>query len=33
MKFAFATAPQVCTWQEVLDVWLAADDVPFWESG
>ncbi len=33
MKFAFATAPQVCTWQEVLDVWKAADEVPFWESG
>lgn len=33
MKFAFATAPQVCTWQEVLDVWVAADAVPFWESG
>jgi F420-dependent oxidoreductase-like protein len=33
MKFAFATAPQVCTWQEVLDVWLEADKLPFWESG
>ena len=31
MRFAFATAPQVCTWQEVLDVWVAADAVPFWD--
>ncbi|MCX6528649.1 MAG: TIGR03560 family F420-dependent LLM class oxidoreductase [Actinobacteria bacterium] len=33
MKFAFATAPQVCTWQEMLDIWTAADAIPFWESG
>lgn len=33
MKFAFATAPQVCTWQEILDIWTTADQIPFWESG
>lgn len=33
MKFAFSTAPQMCTWQELLDIWTTADQVPFWESG
>jgi F420-dependent oxidoreductase-like protein len=33
MKFAFSTAPQMCSWQELLEIWTAADEVPFWESG
>jgi F420-dependent oxidoreductase-like protein len=33
MRFAFSTAPQNCTWQEVLDIWRAADDIDLFESG
>jgi F420-dependent oxidoreductase-like protein len=33
MRFAFSTAPQMCTWKELHDVWRAADDVELFESG
>jgi len=33
MRFAFSTAPQLCTWDEVLPVWHAADEVEVFESG
>lgn len=33
MRFAFSTSPQMCNWKEVLDIWTAADENPFWESG
>jgi F420-dependent oxidoreductase-like protein len=33
MRFAFSTAPQSCTWDEVLPIWQAADDVELFESG
>ncbi len=33
MRFAFSTAPQMCTWKEMLDVWTAAEDVELFESG
>jgi len=33
MRYAFSTAPQNCTWQQLHDVWKAADDIDVWESG
>jgi len=33
MRFAFSTAPQLCTWEEVLPVWQAADEVDVFEGG
>jgi hypothetical protein len=33
MRFAFSTAPQMCTWDEILPMWKAADDIDLWESG
>jgi F420-dependent oxidoreductase-like protein len=33
MRFAFSTAPQMCTWNEIVDVWRAADQVELFESG
>jgi F420-dependent oxidoreductase-like protein len=33
MRFAFKTAPQNTTWQAMLDVWRAADDIEVFESG
>ena len=27
MRFAFSTAPQLCTWDEVLPVWQTADQI------
>jgi len=33
MRFAFSTAPQLCTWDEVLPIWLAADQMDVFESG
>src|SRR6478736_592894 len=32
MRFAVKTAPQLTTWQAMLDVWRAADDVELFES-
>src|SRR4029453_2987573 len=33
MRFAIKTAPQHTTWQAMLDVWRAADDIDVFESG
>jgi F420-dependent oxidoreductase-like protein len=33
MRFAIKTAPQHTTWQDMLDVWRAADDIDLFESG
>ena len=33
MRFAFKTAPQHTTWDAMLDVWRAADDIELFESG
>jgi len=33
MRFAFKTAPQHTNWNEMLDVWRAADDIELFESG
>lgn len=33
MRFAFKTAPQETTWPDLLEVWRAADDIDFYESG
>lgn len=33
MRFAFKTAPQHTTWDEMLAVWKAADDIDLYESG
>jgi F420-dependent oxidoreductase-like protein len=33
MRFAFKTAPQHTTWDAMLDVWRAADDIDLFESG
>jgi F420-dependent oxidoreductase-like protein len=33
MRFAFSTAPQMCTWNEMLDVWRAADEIELFETG
>ena len=33
MRFAFKTAPQHTTWQDMLAVWTAADDIEVFESG
>jgi F420-dependent oxidoreductase-like protein len=33
MRFAFKTAPQNTTYDVMLDVWRAADDIEFYESG
>ena len=33
MRFAFKTAPQNTTWDAMLDVWRAADDIELFESG
>lgn len=33
MRFAFKTAPHNTTWQEILPVWQAADDIDVFESG
>ena len=33
MRFAFKTAPQHTTWDDMLDVWRAADDIELFESG
>jgi F420-dependent oxidoreductase-like protein len=33
MRFAFKTAPQHTTWEAMLDVWRAADDIEIFESG
>jgi F420-dependent oxidoreductase-like protein len=33
MRFAFKTSPQHTTWQDMLAVWLAADDIETFESG
>lgn len=33
MRFAFSTAPQLCTWDEVLPIWKAADQVELFEAG
>lgn len=32
MRFGIKTAPQHCSWQEMLDVWRAADEIPLFES-
>ena len=32
MRFGIKTAPQHCTWQELLDIWRAADEAPIFES-
>jgi len=33
MRFAFKTAPQQTTWDAMLEVWRAADDIEVFESG
>ena len=33
MRFAFKTAPQNTTWQDMLAVWREADDIEIFESG
>lgn len=33
MKFAFKTSPQDTTWDDMLSVWRAADDIDVYESG
>lgn len=33
MRFAFKTAPQHTTWEEMLAVWKEADDIELYESG
>jgi F420-dependent oxidoreductase-like protein len=33
VRFGFKTSPQHTTWQAMLDVWQAADDIDFYESG
>ncbi len=33
MRFAFKTSPQETTWDEMLAVWRAADDIELFESG
>jgi F420-dependent oxidoreductase-like protein len=33
MRFGFKTAPQHTTWQDMLEVWRAADDIELFESG
>jgi F420-dependent oxidoreductase-like protein len=33
MRFGFKTSPQNTTWQDMLDVWKAADDIELFESG
>jgi F420-dependent oxidoreductase-like protein len=33
MRFAFSTAPQMCSWKELHDVWKAADDIDVFDSG
>lgn len=33
MRFAFKTAPQHTEWGDVLEVWQAADEIGFYESG
>jgi len=33
MRFAFKTAPQHTTWDAMLEVWRAADDIDLFESG
>jgi F420-dependent oxidoreductase-like protein len=33
MRFAFSTAPQLCTWDELLPIWQAADDVDTYQAG
>jgi F420-dependent oxidoreductase-like protein len=33
MRFAFKTAPQDTTWDAMLDVWRAGDDIELFESG
>ncbi len=32
MRFGIKTAPQLCAWQERVDVWRAADEIPLFES-
>ena len=32
MRFGIKTAPQQCTWAEMLDVWRAADEIKLFES-
>ena len=33
MRFAISTSPQLCTWQEMHDVWKTADDIDVFDSG
>jgi F420-dependent oxidoreductase-like protein len=33
MRFAFKTSPQNTTWEDILTVWRAADDIEVFESG
>lgn len=33
MRFAFKTSPQSTTWDAMLQVWRAADDIETFESG
>lgn len=32
MRYGIKTAPQHCTWQEMLDIWRSADDIELFES-
>ena len=32
MRFAIKTRPEHTTWQQIRDVWVAADEVPLFES-
>ena len=32
MRFGIKTAPQLCTWEQLVDIWRAADEIPVFES-
>ena len=32
MRYGIKTAPQHCTWQDMLDIWRLADDIELFES-
>ena len=33
MRYGIKTVPEHTSWQDVLDIWRAADDIPVFESG
>jgi len=32
MRFGIKTAPQLCSWEQLVDIWRAADQIPIFES-